>query len=345
MPRLITHLSLYISLFLLFANCSNRQKTENNSFPELPVDKYTLDDILVRDPFILPDNSDSTYYLYCATSEPQDRPNGRHGVKMYKSKDLQKWTGPYLVYETPADSWANPGFGIWAPEVHQYNGKYYLFATQTNDKVLLGKDNGKRPPLTKRGTQIFVSDRPEGPFKAFANKSHTPEEWLALDGTLWIEDGTPYMVFCHEWVQITDGTMEYVPLKKDLSTTAGAPKTMFRATDAKWVKSNSNHEEGGYVTDGCFLYRTKTSELLMIWSSFGESGYAVASAISTSGKLEGPWVQNEDLIFSENGGHGMLFNTFDGKLMIALHYPNSGATPHTKLFELTDAGDHLVRKE
>jgi hypothetical protein len=28
---------------------------------------------------------------------------------------------------------------------------------------------------------------------------------MALDGTLWVEDGVPYMIFCHEWIQITDG--------------------------------------------------------------------------------------------------------------------------------------------
>jgi hypothetical protein len=40
---------------------------------------------------------------------------------------------------------------------------------------------------------------------------------MTLDGTLWVEDELPYMVFCHEWVQIKDGTVESVRLKDDLS--------------------------------------------------------------------------------------------------------------------------------
>jgi len=39
------------------------------------------------------------------------------------------------------------------------------------------------------------------------------------------------MVFCHEWVQTTDGTMELVRLRDDLSDVAGKPITLFRATD------------------------------------------------------------------------------------------------------------------
>ena len=44
-----------------------------------------------------------------------------------------------------------------------------------------------------------------------------------------------------------------------------------------------------YVTDGCFLYATKTGKLLLIWSNFGNEGYAVGIAESTTGKILGPW--------------------------------------------------------
>ena len=35
---------------------------------------------------------------------------------------------------------------------------------------------------------------------------------MTLDGTLYVENGLPYMVYAHEWIQILDGTMEAVPL-------------------------------------------------------------------------------------------------------------------------------------
>ena len=47
----------------------------------------------------------------------------------------------------------------------------------------------------KRATQILASESPEGPFKPFANKPHTSENWMSLDGTFWVEDGVPYMIF------------------------------------------------------------------------------------------------------------------------------------------------------
>jgi hypothetical protein len=63
-------------------------------------------------------------------------------------------------------------------------------------------------------------------------------------------------------------------------------------------------------------------------------------AISDSGKLAGPWRQQREPLFDENGGHGMLFTTFDGKLMMVLHAPNDrGARP--RMFEMEDTGETL----
>jgi hypothetical protein len=67
----------------------------------------------------------------------------------------------------------------------------------------------------------------------FANHSTTPTSMMTLDGTFWVEDGVPYMVFCNEWVQVSDGTIEYMLLKDDLSDAAGPPVRMFRGSEAK----------------------------------------------------------------------------------------------------------------
>lgn len=134
------------------------------------------------------------------------------------------------------------------------------------------------PPHYKRGTQIFVSDSPLGPFKAFDNKPQTPEGWMALDGTLYVENNIPYMIFCHEWVEIVDGSIDYVQLSPDLSQPVGEPHKMFHASDAEWSTGIRNK-----VTDGCYMHKTKSDKLLMIWSSFGAKGYAIGIAESESG--------------------------------------------------------------
>ena len=43
----------------------------------------------------------------------------------------------------------------------------------------------------------------------------------------------------------------------------------------------------------------------------------------------------------KDGGHGMLFTTFDGKLMLVLHSPNSPQAQPLHIFELEDTGDTL----
>ncbi len=90
-----------------------------------------------------------------------------------------------------------------------------------------------------------------GPFVPFSNKPHTPSDWSVLDGTLYVEDGVPYMVFCHEWTQIVDGTMELVQLSDNLSETTGKVARLFRASETGWVRTVRNN---GYVTDGPFFH-------------------------------------------------------------------------------------------
>jgi hypothetical protein len=47
-------------------------------------------------------------------------------------------------------------------------------------------------------------------------------------------------------------------------------------------------------------------------------------ARSQSGELKGQGVQLTSLVHQDSG-HGMLFRTFDGKLMMVLHRPFRGA--------------------
>src|SRR5690606_3079346 len=153
-------------------------------------------------------------------SVAQRGPNGRAAVVAYRSSDLAQWTGPHVVFERPADFWANRG--IWAPEMHAYRGKYYLFLTFDSSHQFQEQWRNWLPRV-KRGSQVLVADSPLGPFVPFANRPHPPEDMMTLDGTLWEEDGVPWMVYCHEWVQIKDGTVEAIQLAPDLSATVGEP--------------------------------------------------------------------------------------------------------------------------
>ena len=307
-----------------------------------------LSDFYAHDPFILADKANKTYYLYTAMG-PRQSPTGRAGVIVYKSADLKSWEGPHVVFTVPDGLWANPADGAWAPEVHPYRGKFYLFVTLHNNAKLLDEPTpvthpiyqGKPAPHHLRGTQIFIADSPDGPFQTLGAASATAPEFMALDGTFYVEDGVPYMIYAHEWIQTLDGTMEAIRLKPDLSGSVGRAFYLFKGSDAPWLseQQEASAKARTYVTDGPFLYRTKNHKLVMLWSSYRNGLYMEALAYSVSGKLKGPWRQSAPLVGNDSG-HGMLFHTFDNQLMLVLHRPFRQA--HAKLFQMRDTGDSIA---
>lgn len=306
------------------------------------------EDLYLRDPFVVAVKETETYYLYATHQDPETK---RCGVQVYKSKDLENWSEGSVVFEIPDGIWADPTSSLWAPEVHLYNGKYYLFATLSNPAKALTTDQKNRPDLFLRATGVYVSDSPDGPFEAISAQPHTPDDWMSRGGTLWVEDGVAWMVFCHDWWQVVDGTFELMPLAPDLSKPLAAPLTLFNASNGAWTRDmKAMAEKKGYeqptgrVSEGGFLHRTKDNTLIMLWSSFGDDGYACSYATSRSGKITGPWIPAEERLFNQDGGHGMIFKTFDGRLMMALHAPNSPDNSRARFLEIEDTGDSIQIK-
>lgn len=300
-----------------------------------------ISDINIRDPFIYANPADSTYYLYRSKSPAWDVGAERGGVQVLKSKDLKSWSEPEQVLEVPADNWATGT--IWAPEMHKIADRYYLFAT-VNDTISWKKPLGGHPAYCQRGTQIFVSDSPSGPFVAFDEKlPATPMGHMCLDGTYFNDRGRHYMVYCHEWVELTDGTVELVELTPDMRP-CGVPVRLFCGSAAPWSTGGGNFGgEKTYVTDGVFLYRSPESgNLYMIWSSFHHGNYAVGVARSKTGRITGPWIQHPQPLMSQDGGHGMIFTDFHGNLRLVLHGPNmpEGAE-RARIFTIADNGTTL----
>ena len=267
--RLWSRLSAHLTLLALWAVPLTGQP--------LPADDtlapMRLPEMPVHDPFILADQSAHTYYLYTS-----NRPliSGVEGVgtMVYKSKDLLDWERPKVVFLVPSKAFARKGG--WAPEVHKYQGRYYLFTTLHNErkKLVPQPESGRRTHV--RGTISAVSDAPDGPFKMLnENAAVPPANFMTLDGTLYVDPaGQPWMVYAHEWLQRNDGTMEAVPLTSDLVAAAGPPIHLFKASDAPWLNASLSPgpEPLAYVTDGPELYRTTDGHLLMLWSSY-ETNY------------------------------------------------------------------------
>ncbi|WP_257666314.1 glycoside hydrolase family 43 protein [Parapedobacter tibetensis] len=294
-----------------------------------------LDSIRLSDPFILADEKTSTYYM-----------TGTGGM-LWKSKDLKAWTGPFNVIQHDPESWMGPRPMIWAAELHMYKGKYYNFATFTNRDVKIDTVRGN--VIERRASHVLVSGKPDGPYVPMADSTYLPGHMPTLDGTFWVEeDGKPYMIYCHEWLQNWNGTMEKIELKPDLSGSVGEGKVLFRASDSPWSKE---HDEDGRivpnkVTDGPFLFRTQTGKLGMLWTSWVFDVYTQGVAYSESGMLDGHWIHESEPITPSNYGHGMLFRTFEGKLLMAGHTHSVGENGRyiriPQLFEVDDTGDRII---
>ena len=162
------------------------------------------EDIRIRDPFILTDKEHGCYYMYGTTDLEAGSLAARGTFSVYRTVDLENFEEPKVIVDSDKlGFWGR--FDFWAPEVHVYNGRYYLFGSC--------RSNGAH-----RATQIFVCDTPDGEFVPVAPEARTPADWECLDGTLYIDrEDKPYIVFCHEHMQIMAGTICCVPLSDDLT--------------------------------------------------------------------------------------------------------------------------------
>lgn len=282
-----------------------------------------LSDIQIRDPFIVPRPQEQKYYMYGSTDK--NIWHEGNGFEMYVSQNLEDWEGPFEVFRNYEGFISDKNF--WAPEVYEYNGAFYMFATfRRRENDLLG-------------TAVLKSESLYGPFQLHSDGVVTPEEWCCLDGSLYVDDNEiPWMVFCHEWQQVGDGEVCIIQLSHDLSSAVSEPQLLFRASEAQWPTSFKHERvkfEQNYVTDGSYMFKNGAGELCMLWASFVDQKYAQGLAKSLTGEVTGPWMHLAEPIYSEDGGHGMIFKTFEGVTMLALHGPNKTPNERAKFIPIS----------
>lgn len=273
-------------------------------------------DINVRDPYVL--LFEDTYYLYGTRSASCW--GAADGFDCYTSNDLRDWEGPFEVFHRPDGFFADRKY--WAPECYASGDEFYLIATLACE-------------TRKTGVYSLTSDSPLGPFIPVGDKPLTPQNWACIDGSLyWDENKAPFLLFSHSFEDERKGDMCAVELSADLRRAVSEPKTLFCAADAPWTTpvpfaKEAFHMDGDvFFSDGPCAYRLENGTLIILWASWSGSGYAVGAALSPSGSVYGPWAHLPDKVFSENGGHGMLFETKEGELLYTLHYPNDRYHEH-----------------
>ncbi len=274
----------------------------------------------IRDPYVL--NAEGKYYLYGTRSA--ECWGEATGFDAYVSDDLEVWEGPFEIFTRPEGFWATTNY--WAPECYYKDGAYYLVTT-------LGSND------CKKGIYALKSESPLGPFEPYS-KRLTPSDWVCIDGSLYYEGDTPYLIFSHSFEDVPDGDMCVVELSKDLSHAEGNPVKLFSAMDASWAHpipfaQEFNMTGDVYFTDGPCAVKLPSGALLMIWSSWGTCGYTVGMTLSQSGSLFGPWTHVEEPLFDKDGGHGMMFVDKAGVARYTMHYPNDKYKEHPVFFEIS----------
>lgn len=288
-------------------------------------------DINIRDPYVM--FHDNKYYMYGTRSATTW--GIAKGFDCYVSENLEDWEGPFEIFSNDGTFWADRNY--WAPECYHYNDNFYFVTTFGSEE--------------KMGIQILISDNLLGPFVAHTNEIITPKDWKCLDGTLYFdEDKTPYLVFGRSFQDVILGEMYSAKMSKDLKSFVEKPKFLFNASDAPWTypipfaKKQFNMDGSVYLVDGPSIYRTSDGTLIMLWSSWGEKGYAVGTALSKNGKITGEWIHNEKPFYSENGGHGMIFNDENNnKMYYVLHYPNDLYKEKPFFQEIIEKDNKLIK--
>lgn len=275
-------------------------------------------EINIRDPFVLVHNG--KYYMY--GTRASNFGCKTEGFDVYVGTDLHNWSEPVQVFDS--EKYGLNRHVNWAPEVHRVGDRFYMLATFTKPDGL-------------RGTHILVSEAPDGEFVPHSQQSLTPDGWECLDGTLYEEDGKYYCVFCHEHTQILNGTVCYVELSADLTCAVSEPKELFDA--GSFLKREAT-EKRHNVTDGPFMHRLTTGELIMIWSTCSDR-YLQCIAVSDNGSVTGRWSHLEPL-FTDNGGHGMVFTDLDGELRLTLHCPNTQPLERPVFFKIKEENSTLA---
>ena len=282
-------------------------------------------DIGLSDPFIMADARSQQYYMTGT------------GGGLWKSSDLEVWTYLGFPLQFNEAAWMGASPQVWASEIHCIDGKYYNFSTLTNGNITIDSDGHPR-----RAVHIMSSTLPEGKYTLISggDATYVPAEKTTLDASYFEDtDGKRYLIYCHEWIQNGNGTIEYIELKPDMKGTVGEGVVMTRAHDATWNTSP--------VTDGPYLFRTQTGRLGMIWTSWHGGRYVQGVAYSSTGLLAGPWKHEPLPITPDNYGHGMLFHTFDGQLLMSIHSHRTIDESrqiwerHPALFVMDDSGDRL----
>lgn len=216
---------------------------------------------------------------------------------------------------------------LWAPEIHQINGKWYLYYTADN-----GTDSNHR-------MFVLEADDPMGPYTSKGRID--TGNFHSIDGSvLRLPDGRMYFTWASGR---SDGQHTFIAPMSSPWTTSGPPVLIIRA-DQPWEQFNGRIAEAAVA-----LIRGGRVFLAYSGSHCNSPNYAVGlveltgsnplSAASWT-KLPGPAFKRDDAAWVWGTGHNSFFTSPDGsETWIAYH----GVTSSNGAVRGSCGGDRALR--
>jgi beta-xylosidase len=268
------------------------------------------------DPFVLrlaPDD-----YIAYGTG----RVVGGRIFEVRRSPDLVRWTALGGALDPPAGLAATD---FWAPEVAEHDGSWFMYYSAG------AGDSG-------HALRVAVADAPEGPFRD-QQVVLTPDERFAIDPHPFCDDdGQWYLFYAHDVLEgDRPGTTIAVDRLTDMTTLAGDPRTLLRASD-DWQLFRHEREMYGRVFDwhtleGPFVRkRGGRYHLLYSGGAWEEPSYGVSFAVADAPlgpyrePVRGPVVLQTVPGAVLGPGHASVVSTPAGEDWIVYHAWDPGRT-------------------
>ena len=140
-------------------------KNNNYANPCYPVVNGVEQETYMADPFVIRDDSDGMYYLYCTQTDvfENDSAEFRRFKRgpIYSSMNGVDWKYIGNVFENYEPNWGTNGAGVWAPtvcKVGEYYNFYYSLSTGGDSNPGIGVARSKTPygPFEHYG-KLFTS--------------------------------------------------------------------------------------------------------------------------------------------------------------------------------------------
>jgi len=225
------------------------------------------------DPFVL--KFAGVYYAFSTGRSSDGRVFG-----MLRSEDLVSWEELAGAMAPLAQD--HPCY--WAPEVTYSNGKFYLYYSVGNEKLM--------------EIRVAVSDRPGGDF-IDAGQKLTTEEFAIDAHVARDDDGVCYMFYATDFLNHTHiGTGTVVDRMLDPYTLEGNPRPVTRAKFDWQIYDPARKEKGGvrwHTVEGPFVLKHKGLYYEMFsGGNWQNISYGVSYAVSNKILADEEWEQYSD---------------------------------------------------